>query len=199
MKKLDFLLALQENLSWLPPDDLEERLGFYSEMIDDRMDEGLPEEEAVAQIGDVGQIASQVINETPLTHLVRNKLKTDRHFAPWEILLLVLGFPLWFPLLIAAFAVVVSLYAVLWSGVAGLWSVFVSVFLCAPASGLAGAVLALNGHTASGIFMIGGGILCAGLAIFLFFGCKSVSKGALWLTKKAMRGIKRCFIKKEAA
>lgn len=39
MTKLQFLMALHEKLSGLPRE--EERLSFYSEMIEDRMEEGL--------------------------------------------------------------------------------------------------------------------------------------------------------------
>ena len=37
MKRLEFLLQLRERLSCLPQDDMEERLTFYNEMIDDLM------------------------------------------------------------------------------------------------------------------------------------------------------------------
>ena len=41
MTKLDFLFSLEKKLSSLPRKELEERLGFYAEMIEDRMEEGL--------------------------------------------------------------------------------------------------------------------------------------------------------------
>jgi uncharacterized membrane protein len=48
MGKQEFLTRLGKALSGLPREDIEERLNFYSEMIEDRMEEGLSEEEAVA-------------------------------------------------------------------------------------------------------------------------------------------------------
>ena len=51
MTKLKFLLLLNERLSHLPSKEVEERLAFYSEMIEDRMEEGLSEEEAVSEVG----------------------------------------------------------------------------------------------------------------------------------------------------
>ena len=47
MRKQEFLTELRKGLSGLPQDDIEERLSFYSEMIDDQIEEGLAEEEAV--------------------------------------------------------------------------------------------------------------------------------------------------------
>ena len=45
--------------------------------------------------------------------------------------------------------------------------------------------------------MFAAGLVCAGLAIFLFYGCKAVTKGCAWLTKMILLATKRCFIKKE--
>ena len=59
MNKREFLDALRHGLYGLPQDDIEERLGFYAEMIDDRMAEGLSETEAVADLG-TARIASPI-------------------------------------------------------------------------------------------------------------------------------------------
>ena len=63
MTKLNFLLTLHEKLAGYPKEDVEERLSFYSEMIEDRMEEGLTEEEAVAAVGSVEDIAAQIASE----------------------------------------------------------------------------------------------------------------------------------------
>ena len=44
MNKQEFLAGLRKGLSGLPQEDIEERLLFYSEMIDDRIEEGMEEE-----------------------------------------------------------------------------------------------------------------------------------------------------------
>ena len=54
---------------------IEERLEFYSEMIDDRIEEGKSEFEAVREIGDVDEVVSQIASETPLYRLVKEKAK----------------------------------------------------------------------------------------------------------------------------
>ena len=130
MERLDFLLQLRERLSCLPQSDTEERLTFYNEMIDDLMEEGLSEQEAVAQIGNVNEIASQILQDTPLSTLVKERIKPKKRLKPWQILLLAVGSPLWVSLLTAAFAVGISLYAVLWVLVICLWAVFASVAAC---------------------------------------------------------------------
>lgn len=197
MKRIEFIFALHDRLSCLPQEDLEERLAFYNEMIDDHMDEGLCEEEAVARIGNVDDIVAQVLAETPLATLVKEKIKPKKRRKAWEIVLLAVGSPLWLSLLIAALSVALSLYAVLWVLVICLWAVFVSLGACALGGTAAGVIFAVEGHGLSGIAMIGAALVCAGLAIFLFYGCVAATKGAALLTKKIILGIKRCFVKKE--
>ena len=59
MNKTEFLAALERALSGLPEQDVQERLAFYGELIDDRVEEGLSEEEAVKERGSVDEIAKQ--------------------------------------------------------------------------------------------------------------------------------------------
>ena len=51
MNKTEFVLELAQRLSHLPWSEIEERVNYYGEMIDDRMEEGLSEKEAVAAMG----------------------------------------------------------------------------------------------------------------------------------------------------
>ena len=74
MTKLRFLLLLQDRLSGLPQDDVEERLNFYSEMIDDRIEDGLSGEEAVAEIGLVEEIVAQIKADIPLSKFMKEKM-----------------------------------------------------------------------------------------------------------------------------
>ena len=115
MNKQEFLAKLQTNLSGLPEKEVQDSLGFYSEMIDDRMEEGLSEEDAVRDIGSAEEIARQIIAETPLITIVKDKIKPKRKIQAWEIVLLILGAPIWLSLLIAAFAVILSLYISFWA------------------------------------------------------------------------------------
>ncbi len=199
MSKQDFLVQLREGMSGLPQDDIKERLTFYSEMIDDRMEEGLSEEEAVREIGNVDEIISQIIADTPLPKIAKERIKPKRRLRVWEIVLLVLGSPIWFSLGIAAFAVILSLYISLWAVIISLWAVFGSVAACALGGTVAGGVFALGGNDAPGFAMLGAGIVCAGLSIFVFCGCRAATKGILILTRKMAIWTKNCFVKKEEA
>lgn len=199
MNKQEFTLELYEKLSRLPWEEIEERISFYSEMIDDRMEEGLSEEEAVAAVGTVNEIAAQIAADIPLTKIVKEKLEPKRRLSALEIVLLVLGSPIWLSLGIAGAAVVFSLYVAVWSVIISLWAVFVSLAASSFAVIAAGAVFICCRSTLAGVAMIGAGLVCAGLSIFMFWGCKAATKGIFLLTKKAAVWIKHCFIKKEDA
>ncbi len=199
MNKQEFLQSLKSGLSSLPKSDLDERLAFYSEMIDDRMEEGLSEEQAVAQIGDVSKIITQTVSDTPLKDIVKQKIKKTRKLKVWEIVLLALGSPIWLSLAIAAFAVILSLYVSAWSVIISLWAVFCSFIGCSAGSIIAGIVFTFNSFWFSGIACFSAAFICAGLSIFMFFGCKGITKGIVFLTKKILIGIKMCFLKGEDA
>ena len=65
MNKDSFLNELRARLAGLPQADIEERIAFYNEMINDRMEDGLTEEEAVEEIGSVDEIVGQIMAEIP--------------------------------------------------------------------------------------------------------------------------------------
>ncbi len=199
MTKTEFIIELTEKLSSLPADEVEQRVGFYSEIIDDYIEEGMSEQEAIAKIGTTDEVAAQILSEIPISALVREKIKKKRKMRGWEITLLILGFPLWLPLLIAALAVIFALYVSLWSIVVTLWAVEVALWGCAFGGLASGTAFVFSGNVPSGLFMIASSIVCAGLSIFLFYGCKAATKGMVLLGKKMLLGAKNRLIKKEGA
>lgn len=197
MDKTQFLDELKRRMSGLPQSELDERLLFYSEMIDDRMEDGLTEEEAVAGIGSVDEVVEQIMAEIPLSRLVKEKVRQRHGLKAWEILLLVLGSPVWLPLLAAAFAVCLSLYLVLWAVLISVWAVDLSLAVSAVGGLFMAAFHMLKGNPAGAAFMLGAALVCAGFAILLFFACLKLTKGLMRLTKKMLLGIKAMFMGKE--
>ena len=123
MDKREFLKNLRAALGGLPEDDLEERLLFYAEMIDDRVEDGLTEEEAVLKIGNVEDVAAQIVAEIPLSKIVKEKVKRKGKPSGGVVALLVLGAPIWLSLIVAAVAVVLALYVAVGAVVISLWAV----------------------------------------------------------------------------
>lgn len=199
MTKQEFFAQLRKCLSGLPQSEIEERLLFYGEMIEDRMEDGLSEEDAVSAVGSVNEIVAQIIADIPLAKIAKERMKSKRQLNVWETVLLALGSPLWLSLVIAAVAVVLSLYISLWSVIVSAWAVFGSLTACFLGFLLAGVVFTCSGNTLPGIAVIAAGLVCAGVSVFAFYGCKAATKGILILTKKLVLWTKNCFIQKGEA
>ena len=166
-------------------------------MIDDKVEEGMSEEDAVAELGSAQDIASKILSEIPITRLIKERVKPKRRLSVWEIVLLVLGFPVWFPLIIALFAVIFSVYIAVWSIILSLWAVFVSFASSAIFGAVFGVLSIIRIDALKGILLIGLSIAFSGLSILMFFACLAATKGILILTKKTALFIKSSFIKKE--
>ncbi|MBO5645978.1 MAG: DUF1700 domain-containing protein [Clostridia bacterium] len=199
MNKKEFLSELQKALSGLPQDSIADRLNFYAEMIDDRMEDGLSEADAVRSLGTVENIARQVLEDLPLASIVRGRVAGRKKPGAGTVLLLCLGAPLWLPLLIAAAAAVISLYLSLWSIVVALWAVFAALAGTAFGGIAGGGVLLGLGHVPTGIALIGAALVCAGLSVFAFYGCKAATRGVIRLFTRAIGAIKKRLIKREGA
>jgi len=197
--KQEFINELEEKLKGLPKKESADRVTFYSEMIDDRVEDGLTEQEAVMEIGEIDDIVKQLINEIPLGKIAKESLTKKRSLHTWEIILLILGFPVWLPLLISAVAVVLSLYVSIWAVVISLWAVFASLASCGLAGIFAGIVITFTSGFTPGVFLLSLSLFSLGASIFSFFGCKEATRGTILLTKVIISGIKKSLIKKGAA
>lgn len=197
MTKHEFISQLRSHLSGLPKEDIEQSIEYYSEIIDDRIEDGTSEDAAVKAMGSPAEIAKQILMDTSLPKLVKAKARPQRTLKIWEITLLILGSPLWLSLLFAGVIVILALYLVLWSVIVSLYAVDLSL----AASGLAGllgfAALLSRHYIVQSIFILGIGLVCAGLAAPFFFVCNLIAKKILVRSKKILLFIKSCVIGKE--
>ena len=99
----------------MPTEDMERFIAYYSEMIDDRMEDGMTEEEAVATMDTPDEAVDQILEDTPLSKIVKQKIKPTHRLRAWEIVLIVLGSPVWVPLLLTAGILVLSMLVVVFS------------------------------------------------------------------------------------
>ena len=199
MTKQEFIAELGARISQLPQKDIDEHLCFYSEIIDDRIEDGLSEDDAVCAIGSVDAIASQILSEAQSSGSERENTPPKKRFKPWVIVLLAVGSPLWISLGVSAVSLVFSLYVSLWSVIVALWASFGAIVCGGVGFVASGIGLALNSGVLPGLATVGIGLICAGLSVFLFFGCRLATKGTLKLTKSCFLLAKNYFNKKEAA
>lgn len=194
MSKTEFLTALRTALGKLPEQEIRASLDFYAEMIDDRVEDGATEEEAVAALGDVNAIAAQIIAETPPIPKAVAKMKTSSRTA--NIVLAVVLSPIWVPLALAFAVCVAAIYLSLWMVVAALWLCVACLLLCGPI-GIIGLVWCLaTGFPLTGLWLLGCGLAGSGLGLFALLGMKTVSRGLVQLTGMFARSVKSLFVKR---
>lgn len=199
MTKTAFLDELKKGLSGLLEEDIIRSIEFYSEMIDDRIEDGKNEEEAVADMGSLKDVISRILSETPMSRLIKEKVRPKRKIQAWEIVLLALGSPIWISIIVALFSVVAAVYVSIWSVEVALWSIFAALAGGALGGIGAGVIFICTGNLLPGIAMIGASFACSGFSIFMFFGCVESTKRMTILTKNIVLLIKKCFVKKEVA
>ena len=83
----------------------------------------MAEEDAIESIGSVSCVADQIVDEITASRIIEKEQKSSRRLGSGAITLLILGFPLWFSLLLAGFIVVLSFYIVLWTFTICMWVV----------------------------------------------------------------------------
>ena len=197
MNKPEFLYQLRQSLSGFPKEDIERTLEYYSESIDDRMEEGTGEEEAVAAMGSIAENRRNCMEELPLSKLVKERLHPRRRLAAWEILLIVLGAPIWLPLMLAGLILVLALFVVLGAVVFSFAAVIFAVFASAGAVLISSPFFFFAGERAEGLFRLGAALFCGGVAILLALSFRGIAGGIAFAGRRVFLWIKGRFIRKE--
>ena len=79
MDKRTFLDGLRTALVSLPASEIDKTVAYYEEMIDDRIEEGMSEEEAVASMEPIGVLAQMCIRDS--RSIDQSSGSHDRHWA----------------------------------------------------------------------------------------------------------------------
>lgn len=191
MNKQTFLDSLRHDLSDLPQEDVERSLEFYAEMIDDRTEDGLSEQEAVEQVGNPAEIAERIRMEMPMPLLVRAQVSKTRRLKGWEITLLALGSPVWLPVLLSVLAVLFSVYIVIWSVLIALFAVAASLAASSLAAFCLAVLTASDRDYMRCVLMTGCCLVLAGLAILLFLAAKALTVAVCRATAAIARKCKK--------
>ncbi len=198
MNKSEFLNLLESKLEELPDNEIKKSLTYYSEMIDDRIEDGESEVDAVASLGSVDEISKSVISQTPLSSQIREPIKRKNRFSVSVIILLILGSPIWLSIILTLFSVILSIYAAIASIIIALYSV-VAAFLLGGAAAVLGSPIIMYSNIYTGIALIGAGFIMFGLGIFLAYGTVILTKLTIRFTYFLGRKIKLAFAKRKTA
>ena len=196
MNKKEFLEELEKRLQALPKEEIQERLEFYSEAIDDRVEEGETEEQAIEEIGTLDEITWEIVKKTPLVTLVKEKVKPKHRIRPWEIVLICVTFPIWLPLLITAFVLLLVAYILAWVLVIVAYNVEIAVSVGGIGALSAGFAAFFSGSHWFGFGLVGFGVMCIGFSLLWVFACIGATKASIQLTRAIILSIKKKFMKR---
>ena len=186
MNKQEYLSAIRVRIPKMPTEDMERFIAYYSEMIDDRMEDGMTEEEAVAMMDTPDDAVDQILEDTPLSKIVKQKIKPTHRLRAWEIVLIVL---------LTAGILVLSMLVVVFSLLITFYAVVISAAVAGIAGVLAVVPFLMISNVPAAVFMLGCGFAGVGLTILFFVAVKPVTVGFWNLCKAAVSGIKRKFVK----
>ena len=91
MSKKDFIKKLGRALGALPKDERRKTLDYYSELIDDRVESGAAEEDAVSAMGDIGVIAEDILSDAKERGVDLKKKKSPALWIVLSILLILVS------------------------------------------------------------------------------------------------------------
>ena len=195
MNKKEFTERLRRGLGGLQRREAEERIGFYTEIIDDRIEDGVTEEDAVNSIGDVDTIISQIRSEFNTAHGSREVIKASR-MSPAMIALLILGSPIWLSLAVAVIALAISLLAVIFSLIISAWATLLAVMASSVGGVICSIIYLIYENVPAACASFGAALACAGVGGLLLRGCiyvtrgiPSAVKGSLGVIKKNIQGM----------
>lgn len=185
MNKGTYADRLEALLVCLPKDKRAEAVSFYEEAIDDRIEDGMSEEDAVAAMGPVESVAEMILEELPIVPRAVAKTKRKSPVLLW--VLAIAGSPLWVPLALAFFVVIAVVYVTIWVIAACIWLV-AAVFVLALPLGLYLAWCGLmTGLLAFALAQAGMGLVLCGIGLFVFSLAFSTSRGLALLSLKWVR------------
>ena len=106
MKKLEFINELGAQLHSMPAEEVRPLLDYYMEIVADRMEDGMTEEEAFASLGPIPELAEKILAEQPQTEQEPEPIptpaplpepvpQTKRRWSGSSIVLAIVLSPLW--------------------------------------------------------------------------------------------------------
>lgn len=190
MDRIDFIKALADELAYeVKPSEIHQLINYYDEIIQDLMEDGYSEIEAVAKLGSPRKLAKEAAG------IQEVEIEIPRRFNPFVIVMLIIGFPLWGSLLLTAVLLLLSFYLVIWcvpftTAVFGVTAVF---------AGIVSAVfspLVMGGALFMGVTQLGIGTLFFGLGILSLVLTYSISGFFLRVTKKTSIAFKNLLFRR---
>lgn len=201
MKKSEFLERLRREIRNLPYDEVEKTITYYEEMISDRIEDGATEEEAVASLGTPEAIARDLQANQPFSTIIKRKVEDYKEKRSSEntalvIVLLIVLFPFWFPILMSGLSVLAGLFAAIGGIIVTFWAVSIAIGVGGVGLIIASAFGFATSYIPTGFFSIGSGIALIGLSIIAVIISIYATKGIVKLMGMLIHSIKKLFVRR---
>ncbi len=197
MTKSEYLESIKAKLNGLPEKDIQSAVEYYEEAIDDRIEDGLTEEQAIEEVGTPEEIAEKILMESSIPKLITAKAKPKRALKGWEIALIIISSPIWIWLAIIMMILFFVVIIVIFALIVSLGSVLAS-FLIGGLAGIgAGIVHLFSGYGVNAIAEIGVSAVLAGLGMFMIIPVKEAIMGLWKLIFKFIKWVKKKIIGKK--
>ena len=190
MTKHEYLVALRRALAELPSDEIERTCAFYEEMIDDRIEGGQAEGEAVASMESPEDAAARILDELPTVPRALARAQVARRggcgtAALWAAV--IVGSPLWVSVLVAALAFVLCGVTVLCLPFVVAWVLAVGLLLCTPIAISAAVCAAVTGSGTIALFDLGVGLALGGAGLLMLIAALFVTRFFIRLLARFVR------------
>ena len=179
MNRNQFIDILARKLSKMPEKELKQTIDYYYEIISDKMNDGMTEEQAIESLGSLDEIVTDTLSDaSDSCETVKEKKESK-----WKNITIGATAIIWVPVLIGLFGGLIALYISLWAIVISLGAITLATGVGTLVS-ILGIVDICTGAVASGLTIISMGIGSLGLS-FIFYTITVYSgKGMILLTRK---------------
>lgn len=166
MTKQEFMQLLEQQIKLLPLSERSRLINYYNEALEDRMEEGMSEEEAVASLDGLDELSLNLFDE--IEDVAERKTEVRSIPAPLKWFIVFITSPLWimFPFVLAMLLLVCGLLLLI---LLMLGVCFVIVSIC----GVFILPKVLMRNIPSAIVLLGTIVLSVGLAPWCWFGYKA--------------------------
>ncbi|WP_027632775.1 DUF1700 domain-containing protein [Clostridium hydrogeniformans] len=191
MTKSDFFNSLRASLTPLSKEECNKFIIYYEEIFEDYKESGLTEKEAIDKLGNPHIIANDILSDQDNINVKVSPFRNNI----LNVILLILGFPLWGSILLALTLLILSANIIIWcipftTGVSSI------AFLIAALVSIIGSPFMMADILEVGIVQLGVGIASIGLSILLAFLTLFLSRKLAVITKQLILIICKKFNKK---
>lgn len=186
MNKKDFLRQLADDIKVLPVTEKDGLITYYTEILEDRIEDGMSEEEAVSSLGNAKDIVDQILAEHGTQKITEAKVKKGGR----RTLILALTSPIWSFLFLSYFMLLISGY-ILVGALSLILGVLVFAFGVGAAASLFSLPFVFPDGMLHGMLNLGTAFACAGLLVFSvgWFQCgtKRLLRWGYWMSAQTVK------------